>query len=99
MHMKNGWQFVHDKMSAFATPETLEAAERLSKAKSILKEHGNYSWLTEHGSLVMSNNGVELVAAYTVMRSPLTVQYEIFSFKSLFAVNAVLKKDGQKTQK
>lgn len=67
VHMKNGWQFVHDKMSAFPSENLGEAMERLAKAKDILKEHGDYGWLTEHGKLVMSNSGIELVAAYFVM--------------------------------
>lgn len=67
VHLKNGWQVIHDAMSAFPVEHIGEVADRLSKAKSILKEHGNYSWLTEHGSFVMSNNGVEFVVAYTIM--------------------------------
>ena len=67
VHLKNGWQFVYDSMSAFPPANIGEATERLSRAKSILKEHGNYSWLTEPGNFVMTNNGIELVAAYFVM--------------------------------
>jgi hypothetical protein len=41
--------------------------ERLDTAKSILQEHGNYSWLTEHGSFVVLNNGIEFAATYFIM--------------------------------
>ena len=43
------------------------AAERLQRARSILQEHGNYEWLTETGSFVISNNGIEWAATYFVM--------------------------------
>lgn len=67
VHWHNGWQAIHDRMSPFASPEVGEAMERLSRAKSILQEHGNYSWLTEHGNFVISNNGIEFAATYFVM--------------------------------
>lgn len=67
VHWKNGWQAIHDPMSAFAADNAAEAIERLDRAKNILQEHGNYSWLTEHGSLVSLNNGIEFAATYFVM--------------------------------
>ena len=36
-------------------------------AKEILKEHGNYDWLTENGSFVVLNNGIEFAATYFIM--------------------------------
>ena len=36
-------------------------------AKDLLRAHGNYGWLTEHGSLVMLNNGIEFAATYFIM--------------------------------
>jgi putative oxidoreductase len=41
--------------------------QRLDKAKDLLKEHGNYDWLTETGNLVVSNGGIEWAATYFVM--------------------------------
>jgi len=73
VHLKNGWQVIADNMSAFPPAEIDEITKRLGAAKSILKEHGNYSWLTEHGSIVVSNNGVEFVAAYAAMLLALLV--------------------------
>ena len=67
VHLENGWQAVHDLASPHASANAGEALDRLSRAKSILEEHGNYSWLTEHGSIVMSNNGIEWAATYFVM--------------------------------
>jgi len=67
VHLENGWQALHDPMSAFATENAVEAIDRLDRAKSILKEHGNYDWLTEHGSIVSLNNGIEFAATYFIM--------------------------------
>ena len=67
VHWHNGWQAVHDLMSPWAAENSVEALERLDKAKEILQTHGNYDWLTEHGSLIMSNNGIEWAATYFIM--------------------------------
>lgn len=67
VHGHNGWQAVHDLMSPFPSANAGEALERLDRAKSILREHGNYDWLTEHGSLLVSNNGMEWAATYFVL--------------------------------
>lgn len=67
VHIDHGWQAVHDPMSPYASANAGEAIERLSKAKEILKEHGNYEWLTEHGNFIVSNNGIEWAATYFIM--------------------------------
>jgi len=67
VHWENGWQAIHDLQSPWAGANAEEAVSRLSRAKSIVEEHGNYGWLTEHGSLVSSNNGIEWGATYFVM--------------------------------
>jgi len=41
--------------------------ERLEAARSLLKQHGNYSWLTERGAFVILNNGIEFAATYFIM--------------------------------
>ena len=64
VHWQNGWQAVHDMSSPYASANAGEAIERLSRAKDILKEHGNYDWLTENGNLIASNNGIEWAATY-----------------------------------
>ena len=67
-HWHNGWQAIADaKFCLFNCGDAIEAAERLSRAKSILKEHGNYDWLTEQGSFVVLNNGIEFAATYFIM--------------------------------
>ncbi len=64
VHWQNGWQAVHDLSSPHASANAGEAIERLSRAKDLLKEHGNYDWLTEYGNLIASNNGIEWAATY-----------------------------------
>ncbi len=44
-----------------------EVGKRVSAAKSLLKKHGNYNWLTEKGSFVVLNNGIEFGATYFIM--------------------------------
>lgn len=66
-HWDNGWQAISDPSAPFANTRVEESADRLSKAKEILKENGNYSWLTGRGSIVVLNNGIEFAATYFVM--------------------------------
>ena len=67
VHLENGWQAVADKMSPYPPADVDGAIERLSAAKSILKEHGNYDWLTQSGNFIISNNGVEWSVTYLIM--------------------------------
>ncbi len=67
VHWKNGWQAVADPMSPFANASVEGAVERLDKAKDILREHGNFDWLTETGNFVVSNSGMEWAITYFVM--------------------------------
>jgi uncharacterized membrane protein YphA (DoxX/SURF4 family) len=67
VHWGNGWLAIADSSSWLANEQVLESAERLSRAKEILQEHGNYEWLTGRGSFVVLNNGIEFAATYFVM--------------------------------
>lgn len=58
VHWQHGWA---------AIAETPESAERLAAANAILREHGNYDWLTGSGDFVILNNGIEFAATYFVM--------------------------------
>ncbi len=66
VHLKNGWLAIAGS-GFFANDRAIGAIERLDKAKSILKENGNYDWLTENGSFVILNNGIEFAATYFIM--------------------------------
>ena len=46
---------------------TIEASKRLSRAREILREHGNYGYLNGSGSLVKLNSGIEFAASYFAM--------------------------------
>ena len=67
VHWENGWQAVADPQSPFANDNIDGAMQRLDKAKDLLREHGNYDWLTDTGNFVISNNGIEWSITYFVM--------------------------------
>ncbi len=68
VHWEHGWLAIADpKACLFNCGDINEAVERLARAKDILKTHGNYDWLTEHGSFVVLNNGIEFAATYFIM--------------------------------
>ncbi len=68
VHWQNGWLAIADSSQwLFASDRVAGAAERLEKAKDILKTHGNYEWLTESGSFVVLNNGIEFAVTYFIM--------------------------------
>lgn len=72
-HWHNGWLAIAGGSGLFATERTQAAVERLARAKEILREHGNYEWLTEHGNFVVLNNGIEFAATYFIMLMALVV--------------------------
>ncbi len=67
VHWPNGWLAISDASSWLANDRVLEAAERKSRAIAILREHGNYSWLSGRGPITVLNNGIEFAATYFVM--------------------------------
>jgi len=66
-HWENGWLAISDASSWLANDRVLDAAEKKQAIKSILKEHGNYGWLTANGSVTILNNGIEFAATYFIM--------------------------------
>lgn len=67
VHWHNGWQAIADAQSPFPGDNIEGAMNRLDKAKELLRENGNYEWLTETGNFVISNNGLEWSITYFVM--------------------------------
>jgi len=65
VHLENGW-------SAIASGANDEISSRVSAATSLLQEHGNYGWLTEKGSFVILQNGIEFAFTYLLMLLSLT---------------------------
>ena len=67
VHWENGWQAIADPQAAFATESVMASSEKLERARDILREHGNYNWLTSSGKFVILNNGIEFAAIYLSM--------------------------------
>ena len=55
VHWGNGWL-------AISGPSA-----QLDVAREILMEHGDYEWLTQNGSFVVLNNGIEFATTYFIM--------------------------------
>lgn len=73
VHWEHGWQAIADPDAPFANARVEAAAEKLERARAILREHGDYEWLTSSGPLVVLNNGIEFAATYFVMLLALLV--------------------------
>lgn len=67
VHWDNGWLAISDSSSWLANERVIESAPRKAKAIELLKEHGNYGWLTGRGSITILNNGIEFAATYFIM--------------------------------
>lgn len=67
VHWDNGWQAIADPQAPFANEAVIASAEKLDRAREILRTHGNYNWLTSSGKFVVLNNGIEFATSYLVM--------------------------------
>jgi uncharacterized membrane protein YphA (DoxX/SURF4 family) len=67
VHLEHGWQAIADPGAPFANERVEASAEKLERARSILRQHGNYEWLTSSGGIVILNNGIEFAATYFIM--------------------------------
>lgn len=67
VHLSFGWQAIADASAPFANERVMDSVGKLERARELLKEHGNYDWLTSSGKLVVLNNGIEFAATYLVM--------------------------------
>ena len=67
VHLKNGWLAIAEGSGFFANERTAGAIERLDIVKNLMKDYGNYEWLTENGSVVILNNGIEFAVTYFIM--------------------------------
>ena len=74
-HWSNGWHALPETTLTvpweWRTDLIEEAVQRRDMARSLLQEHGNYTWLTETGSITILKNGIEFAATYFVMLLPL----------------------------
>lgn len=67
VHLKHGWLAIAEGSGVFSSDRSEGAIQRLDVVKTLLKEHGNYEWLTENGSVVILNNGIEFATTYFIM--------------------------------
>ena len=70
-HWENGWHVLPEtelQMPWEWRKDLIDdAIEKRSRARSILREHGNYGWLTAAGPITILKNGIEWAATYFVM--------------------------------
>ena len=69
VHLEYGWQAIADPGAPFANERVEELAVKRDRARDILREHGNYEWLTTNNTapIVVLNNGIEFAATYFIM--------------------------------
>lgn len=71
VHWEHGWHTLPEKKLTAPWEWRMDridgGQERKSKAVAILKQHGNYKWLTEHGNITILKNGIEYAAIYFMM--------------------------------
>lgn len=74
-HWENGWHVLPETQLTVPwewREDLIEGAvERREMARSLLREHGNYDWLTATGSITILKNGIEFAATYFLMLLPL----------------------------
>ncbi|WP_340680442.1 DoxX family protein [Paraglaciecola sp.] len=73
VHWPNGWAAIADSSSwlsdgtLWLNEAVMSSPEKLTVAKNILTEHGNYAWLTSSGKFVVLNGGIEFAVTYFIM--------------------------------
>lgn len=63
-HGDNGWLTLSDGNSWLANERVMEAQEKKSEIRRLMREHGDYRWLTSSGSMTILNNGMQLAITY-----------------------------------
>lgn len=70
-HWENGWHVLPETELTVPWEWRMDkiegAVERKEVVKEIAREHGNYEWLTEYGSITILKNGIEFAATYFIM--------------------------------
>lgn len=64
VHGSNGWLTLSDGNSWLANERVMEAQEKKREIRRLMREHGDYGWLTSHGSMTILNNGMQLAITY-----------------------------------
>jgi len=70
-HWQFGWHALPESTLTmpweWRTDLVEEANVRKDAAKTLLREHGNYDWLTARGSITILKSGIEFAATYFIM--------------------------------
>lgn len=70
-HWENGWHALPESELTMPWEWRTDLIEdgilRKDKARQILREHGDYDWLTEAGPITILKNGIEFAATYFIM--------------------------------
>ena len=61
------WQSGAFRENQDVNERVMDSVGKLERARELLKEHGNYDWLTSSGKLVVLNNGIEFAVTYLLM--------------------------------
>lgn len=85
VHLDNGWLVIGSSLN------DPEVASRVARAKEILKEYGNWDWLSARGSFVILQNGMENVVTYIVLLFSLLVYGP-----GKYSIDAVIEKKYEK---
>lgn len=71
VHWQYGWHALPEQTLTvpweWRNDLTEEIIIRRERAIDLLKEHGDYDWLTENGKITVLKNGIEFAATYFVM--------------------------------
>ena len=64
VHGENGWLTLSDGNSWLANERVVEAQEKKREIRRLMREHGDYRWLTSNGNMTILNNGMQLAITY-----------------------------------
>lgn len=64
VHGDKGWLTLSDGNSWLANERVMEAQEKKREIRRLMREHGDYRWLTSHGTMTILNNGMQLAITY-----------------------------------
>ena len=67
VHGGNGWLAISDGSSWLANDRVMAAQEQKKAIRALMREHGDYKWLTENGKMTILNNGMQIAMTYFVM--------------------------------
>ena len=64
VHGENGWLTLSDGNSWLANERVIEAQEKKREIRRLMREHGDYRWLTSNGNMTILNNGMQFAITY-----------------------------------